>query len=97
LSKIIPDKIIAELKGIIGDMEVDSLKLSKTMELIGDKTLTHTVKITVGTIQAIRMYVLANQDVLINLLVKGGEKFAKKSSSKTKRVKGKGTDYASSA
>jgi len=88
LNKTMPDKIIAETKGIIGDMEVDSLKLSDHITLIGDKKLSHIVKITVGTIQAIRMYVLANQDVLKNLLVKGGEQIGKKKGSSRKKGRG---------
>ena len=84
MSKIIPDKIIAEMKGVIGDMETDSLKLSGSVELIGDKKLSHSVKIMVGSIQAIRMYVLGNQDVLKNLLVKGGDELGKKRDSRKK-------------
>jgi len=85
LSNTIPDKIIAEMKGVIGDMEVDSLKLSDSVQLIGDKKLSHSVKIMVGSIQAIRMYVLGNQDVLKNLLVKGGGVLGKSQSEKAKR------------
>ena len=88
MNKTMPDKIIAETKGIIGDMEINSLKLSDHITLIGDKKLSHIVKITVGTIQAIRMYVLANQDILKNLLVKGGEASGKKKRSSKNKGKG---------
>jgi len=88
LSKTIPDKVIAEMKGVIGDMEVDSLKLSDKVQLISDKKLAHSVKILVGSIQSIRMYVLGNQDVLKNLLVKGGDAVGKKAHKKGTRGKG---------
>lgn len=86
MSKTISDKVIVEMKGIIGSMEVDSLKLAESVRLIGDKKLSHSVKIMVGSIQAIRMYVLGNQDVLKNLLVKGGDALGKRKSSTKNRA-----------
>jgi len=85
VTKSTADNTIIELKAVIGEMEVLSLKLAQHGYTIDDKKLLHTIKIIVGTIQAVRMYVMANQDILKNLLVKGGEQIGSKKKGRTKK------------
>lgn len=85
----VADKLLYELNANIASLEVISLTIAKQSELIGDAKLNHTVKIIVGTIQAARVYALANRIDLLEKIKKGVTAHGKKSSTKKGTTKGK--------
>lgn len=90
----VADKVMYELNANIAKLEVLSLAIAKQSELIGDSKLNHTVKIIVGTIQAARVYALANRIDLLEKIKKGAIAHGKKSSTKKAATKGKSTRHA---
>lgn len=70
------------LKNVIEHLEKDALELAKHVTDMKIDQLTHTSKIIVGCVHAVRMYVLTNSEAITEAVKKGDKAHDKKETGK---------------